>query len=320
MARSKLPGHGARRIIDLSTRLYSLFLQVYPADFRRVYGTRMLRVFRDSCRDALRQHGATALVPFWLQTLSDLFLSACQERWSVIKEGIHAMTTFTGRRDAPARLWFALVATIIAFIIALIASLNLYLIEDASHLTQAAYQTSPLLRFSYDAIYLSTLAAGVAVCAIIGYTLVQRTVLVVGGLVVVALLVALGGFGGLLARQAPTFLLLFVIFLALTLIGLTVGRWVMARTERRFGSRSAGMLGACVGVCSLLLINVAALILHTLLLNPVSHELYMQGQIAGTHLNFSLIAMGLAFLTVIACTVSLGRAFRLPVHQPDRGL
>ncbi len=55
---------------------------------------------------------------------------------------------------------------------------------------------------------------------------------------------------------------------------------------------------------------------HTLLLNPVSHALYMQGQIVGTHLNFSLIVMGLAFLTLLVCAMSLGYAFRLPAQQP----
>ncbi len=41
----------------------------------------------------------------------------------------------------------------------------------------------------------------------------------------------------------------------------------------------------------------------------------MQGQISGTHLNFSLIAMGIAVLSMIACVVGLGCAFRLPSHS-----
>jgi len=56
-------------------------------------------------------------------------------------------------------------------------------------------------------------------------------------------------------------------------------------------------------------------VLHTLILNLVSHELYMQGQIGGTHWNFSLIVMGIAFVAVIACGVSLASMFRIPAHQ-----
>ncbi len=225
------------------------------------------------------------------------------------------MTTFTDKRTIPFRLWIALTATILAFIVSLVASLNLYLIEDPSPLTQIAYEASPLLRFSYDGIYLSALAAGVTVCAIVGYALVQRGAFVLPGLIVVALLVAFGGFGGLLVHHAIIFLVDCIVFLALALLGLLVGRGVATRTMRWLGQRPAGMLGACVSVCCVLLINVMALILHTLLLNPVSHALYMQGQIGGTHFNFSLIAMGLSFLTLITCAVSLGCALRVPSQQ-----
>ena len=196
------------------------------------------------------------------------------------------------------------------------SSLNLYLLEDASPLTQVAYGASPLLRFSYVAIYLSALAAGVAVSAIVAYSLVQRALFVITGLIIVTLIVAFGGFGGLLIRHPATFLVFFVVFLALALLSFLCGRAVATRARRFFGQRPAAVLGACVGASCLLLVNVTALILHTLILNPVSHELYMQGQIEGTHLNFSLIAMGLAFLTMIACVVSLGQALRQPAHQP----
>jgi hypothetical protein len=315
MARSKLPAESVRRVMAFSERLYGLFLRAYPPTFRRMYGVRMVRVFRDSCQDALQQRGLIALIPFWLQTLSDLFLNACLEHWSVAKKRAHSMTTSTNIRNASPRLWVALIATILAFAVSLVASLNLYLIEDTSPLTQAAYSISPLLRFSYDGIYLSALAAGVAICSIIGYALAQRSTFVIPALILVTLLVAFGGFGGLLVRHPTTFLALFVVFLALSLISLLMGRGVATRAARKLEQRFAGMLGACVSVFSMLLINVVALVLHTLLLNPVSHALYMQGMIAGTHFNFSLIAMGLAFLTLIACAASLGLALRLPSRQ-----
>jgi hypothetical protein len=309
MARSKLP---MRRVIVFSVWLYGLFLHTYPATFRSAYGSRMTQVFQDSCCDTLQKHGLTGLFSLWLHVLSDLMITVWLERWHVLKEKVRTMTYI---QHFPQRLWIALIATVLAFAVSLVASLNLYLLEDTSQLTQAAYSASPLLRFSYDGIYLSALAAGVVVCAILGYALVQSELLVIVGLIVVALLVAFGGFGGLLVHHPITFLMFFAAFLILLLISFLSGRAVATRARRFLGQRPAAVLGACASAGGVLFINVAALVLHTLLLNPVNHALYMQGQISGTHLNFSLIAMGVAFLTLIACVVSLARALRLSAQQ-----
>jgi hypothetical protein len=219
-------------------------------------------------------------------------------------------------RPLPARLWVALVTTLLAFGVDLLASLNLYLLEDASPLSQIAYSASPLLRLSYDVVYLSALASGVAVCAAIGYALVSRRLLVSVGIVVLTLLVALGGFGGLLVRHAVTFFILLAVFLGLILSGWLLGRAATARSGRIPGSQPVVVLGACVWVGWVLLVNLVALVLHTLNLNLVSHTLYMQGQIGGTHLNFSLLMLGLALLTLIGCLVCLRRAFYLPAFHP----
>lgn len=95
-------------------------------------------------------------------------------------------------------------ATVIAFVVSLLASLNIYLFEDANPLTRGAYGASPLLRFSYDGVYLSALAAAIAVCAVAVYTVARADAPVLRGLVAVTALVALGGFGGLLARHRAT--------------------------------------------------------------------------------------------------------------------
>lgn len=306
MARSS---HKWGRMLAFSVWLYGLLLHMYPKTFRRGYGERMVRVFSDSCRVALQQRGVWSLIPLWMHTCSDLALTASMEQWQVFKEKGRLMALSASTRNFPLRLRVALVATVIAFVVSLIASINLYLLEDANPLTQAAYSASPLLRFSYDGIYISALAAGVAVCAIVGYAIVPRPLFVVTGLIGLALLVAFGGFGGLLVRYPLNFLVFLLVFLALTLISLLAGRAVAARALNFLAQRSAAILGACIGVGSLLLINVVVLVLHTLMLNMVSHELYMQGQIGGTHLNFSLIAMIVAFFMLIVCMVSLRLVF-----------
>jgi hypothetical protein len=306
---------GRQRALDLSVRLSRLLLFAYPAPFRQTYGERLVRVFRDACRAALEQRGLSALLPLWGRMCCDLVWTACGERWRHLKENT-SMATFRHPRPVPMRLWVALAATFLALGVELLASVNLYLLEDASPLSQAAYGASPLLRFSYDAVYLSALASGFAACAALGYALVQRRLLVRVGLVVLTFLIVLAGFGGLLVQHAATFFVLLAVFLALVLGGFLLGRVATARATRILGARSAAVLGACVSVGGGLLVNLVALVLHTLSLNLVSHTLYMQAQIGTTHLNLSLLLLGLAPLTLIGCIVCLGRAFHLPAHRP----
>jgi len=216
-------------------------------------------------------------------------------------------------RPAPAfspRLWFILAATVLAFAASLVASLNLYLLEDNNPLTQAAYSAAPVLRWRYDGVYVSALVATVAVCAIVAYTLTQADVPVVISLIVIALLVALAGFGGLLVRQPTAFLILFLVFAGLALASLLPGRAVAAWSRHSLNQRSAAMVGACVSAGIALLVNVVALVLHTLALNPVSHPLFMQGQIGQTHFNSLVIAMGIELLAVIIFVLGIGFALR----------
>jgi len=198
-------------------------------------------------------------------------------------------------------------ATVIAFVVSLLASLNIYLFEDANPLTRGAYGASPLLRFSYDGVYLSALA-GIADCAVAVYTVARADAPVLRGLVAVTALVALGGFGGLLARHRATFLAL--TFAGLILVGVLVGRAVAVRAQPRLGQQPAAVLGACASTGVALLVNLVVLAPHTLALNPVSHPLYMQGRIAGTRLNSLLLGMLLELLTIVVCASSIGLALR----------
>ncbi|HET8840517.1 MAG TPA: hypothetical protein VFN35_03580 [Ktedonobacteraceae bacterium] len=315
MAQSPWQEKKQRKAMAFSLWLYRLFLYAYPTRFRSLYGERMVRVFCDACSATLQQHHLFSFLFFWLHIGSDLTLTACLERWHDFKEKGNSMATSGHSQHSLFRLKLALTTTLIAFVVSLIASLNLSMIEDTSPLTRAAYSASVLLRLSYDGVYLTALAAGASVCAIVGFALVQRRLFVSIGVGMVTLLVALGGFGGLLVHQALTFLVFLLVFLALTVGGLLLGRAVSNNAIHTLGPRPAAVLGACVSTGCIVLINVLALVLHTLVLNPVSHELYMQGQIGGTSLNFSLVAMVVAFLTLIVCIICLGRALRLPsVH------
>lgn len=87
------------------------------------------------------------------------------------------MATYRQINHLSPRLWIALAATLFAGLIAILASLNLYLLEDDNPLTTAAYSASPLLRFSYDGAYLSALVAVVTICALVTYALVRTDLL-----------------------------------------------------------------------------------------------------------------------------------------------
>jgi hypothetical protein len=212
------------------------------------------------------------------------------------------------------RLWIAVAATIITFIVSLLASINLYLLEDSNPLTQAAYIASPLVRFSYDGVYLSALVTCVAVCAIVGYAIARSDTSVVIGVILVSLLIIFGGFGGLLVRYPVTFLIFFLVFMGLALLSLLSGRVVATRSGRYLGQRSAAIIGACIGAFVVLLVNAVALVAHTLALNPVSHALFMQGQIGETHFNSLVIGMAIEVLLLIICALSIWFALRSPAR------
>lgn len=65
---------------SVSERLYSALLFLYPKEFRFAYGQQMCLAFRDACRAAYHQNGASGLLALWLPTLLDLFKSALEER------------------------------------------------------------------------------------------------------------------------------------------------------------------------------------------------------------------------------------------------
>ncbi len=218
------------------------------------------------------------------------------------------------------RHWVALSVTGITFVVALLASINLYLLEDNSSLTSAAYSASSLLRWSYDGVYLSALVAGVALCGIVVYAIVRSNTLAIGILMTMACFVALAGFGGLLIRHASTFLVLFMAFAIVAIVSFLAGRMITIRLQTRLSGRSSDVLGACVSTGVALLINVVCLVVHTLMLNPVSHALYMQGQMGSLHFDTLLVAMRLELIAFVVCALWLGFILLVPAAPPvDEG-
>ncbi len=274
-------------------RLYRLALALYPRAFRDRYGDEMWQTCRDQAEEA-RAGGILAGGRFWLAIYTDTLAGALLERTK-------------GMRSVSWGVWIAVGETLLAVAVSVVASANLYLLEDNNPLTPVAYGASPLLRFSYNGAYLTALAAAVAGAALIAYaTLPARRA--TGGALALAGLVALGGFSGLLARHPLSGLTLIGAFVGIVALCLLVG-WAMARSlAGRMSARAAALVGACAGAGVALALDAAALIVHTIALNPASHALYMQGRIGQTPYNALLIGMGAQALMVALCGLLLAAA------------
>lgn len=61
-------------------RIYEALLRLYPRGHRRMYGTLMVQLFRDQCRDACQHGPRRALARLCFRTLEDLTRSAFREQ------------------------------------------------------------------------------------------------------------------------------------------------------------------------------------------------------------------------------------------------
>lgn len=68
------------RSVRLAVGGFRLLVGACPASFRADHGDAMLQVFRDACRDAYRDGGATGLLAVCLRGSGDLLVTAARER------------------------------------------------------------------------------------------------------------------------------------------------------------------------------------------------------------------------------------------------
>jgi len=79
---------------------YRWCLVLYPRPFQQAYGTSMLQLFRDRCREARRVRGVVALVGGWVAATLDLIATAAIERAAAgraVREPSPSATTFAQR-------------------------------------------------------------------------------------------------------------------------------------------------------------------------------------------------------------------------------
>jgi hypothetical protein len=66
-------------------RLYQALLLLFPAAFRAEYGDEMYAIFSARRRDA---SSILAIAGLWLETLADLFLTALQTQFDVLRQDL----------------------------------------------------------------------------------------------------------------------------------------------------------------------------------------------------------------------------------------
>jgi hypothetical protein len=285
-----------KRQSRLPLQLYTMLLAFYPRAFRARRALELWQTVRDLAEET-NSRNIFAAARFWLAVYADTLAGVLAERWHVVRDSTRNVW----------ETWLALGMTLLAVVASVGASLDLYLLEDSNPLTAAAYSALPLLRFSYTAAYIAALVAGVAGVAVVAYAVIPARA-ALWSVLGLAAFVALGGFGGLVVRHTLTGLALIGAFAALCALCLFIG-WRVARAlMRRTRERAAILIGACAGAVVALLVNAAALITHTLTLNPVSHALYMQFRIGDTPYNAALIGMVVQTLLVVCCAASLAAA------------
>ena len=148
-----------------------------------------------------------------------------------------------------------------AALVAFLGGLDVYLYEDGSPLTHAAYRAAPFLDLSFSLIYVTALAIGVA-----SVVLIARLALAASGsahpgagdLAALPLIIfgAPLAFWGIALRQPGAFLALVLILAGGVALMLLVTRLAVARLLRMAVAHpTAATLGACVGLVTLLLVD-----------------------------------------------------------------
>ncbi len=69
------------QLLNISQRVFTRLLMLYPHEYRQEYGPRMAQLFKDCSREAVGQSGAAALFNLWTATLLDLFKTAFEEHF-----------------------------------------------------------------------------------------------------------------------------------------------------------------------------------------------------------------------------------------------
>jgi hypothetical protein len=116
----------------LSERCYRTMLFLYPVEFRIRFHKEMAQLFRDSCRDELRDGDFRGFLRLWGRVLIDLALSISRERGQALLDFRHLPVRAVGIIDS------MVILTIIVFHL-LVAGSGIALYLPVSYDTAAGF-------------------------------------------------------------------------------------------------------------------------------------------------------------------------------------
>lgn len=217
------------------------------------------------------------------------------------------MTSLSRTEQLPRRVWLTVTGTLAAALVAFLGGLDVYLYEDGSPLTHAAYRSTPFLDLSFSLIYVTALAIGVAAAVLLArLTLVASGSAHSGAGDLVALPLIIFGaplaFWGIALRQPGAFLALALLLAGGAGVMLLVTRIAVTRLRRMAVAQPAAeVLGACAGLVTLLLVDGGLALSHLLMMRAVSPGLYATTLLGGSSVSELAVACGLvAFFTCLA--------------------
>jgi hypothetical protein len=229
------------------------------------------------------------------------------------------MTAAAEAQRLPRRVWFTVAGTLAAALVAFLGSLDIYLYEDGSPFTHAAYQAAPFLNLSFSLIYVTALAIAVATVVLLArlaLTIAGSAHPGVGNLVAVPLIVfgAPLAFWGIALRNPGAFLTLALLLTGGVALAALVTRFAVARlTRMAVGQPAAEALGACAGLVALLLLDGGLALTHLLVMRAASPDLYATTLLGASGVSELAVACGLMALLSCLAGVAIVRG-SLPVR------
>ena len=176
--------------------LHSRLLTLHPAAFRRDYGDSIQQVFRQTCLDAARSHGAAGILRLWLPALGDLLAGALAEHAALLADALKGTSAMLQIRRSASIIF----AAFIAFVIAGIGFQK----SNEDIMKSPLPGAHPILAISYDVMMAGAVVALLAILigglpvafAALRYALANRRFDIVSRFLVppVALLVVIAGF------------------------------------------------------------------------------------------------------------------------------
>ncbi|MBN1120805.1 MAG: hypothetical protein JXJ17_06975 [Anaerolineae bacterium] len=218
-----------------SEAIYRRLLFAYPRSHRREYGESMVQLFRDQCRDAVRQG---RLIRLWLQTLIDLLRSAPVEHVDAIKGGIMAID----RGVKPLPWWEIGLAVVPGILLAV---------------SRSYYPLGTAAMVGLGLALIAVLVVMIARKELPAWGLFVLGLLIVGGLVTIGLRVAdLIESRTAVNRQAALLLLMIPVWVVIGFMG-----WQYTR-DRRFPKLAVALAGL---IAAIILVSMGRFYYYTVL-------------------------------------------------------